>query len=108
MRTPDLLVAAYEGALLKELEAIGIVAEAQSHAEYAKLHVLISTTIDGKNAGARKKQESQALDESETYGDALANVAQAEHDKALASIDVRCLDVEIGLTKAWYYSQSGN
>ena len=101
------LLKAYHERLTAEHAAIQEMAVAQSHDDYEKMDTIANATIDGKNADARKRQEAEALALSERYQDALADVALAERTKALASINVRVTDAEIGLTKAWLYSQSG-
>lgn len=61
---------------------------------------LSNAMIDGKNAEARKRQAEQILIDSSGY---QTIVDQAED----AEIARRMLDAEIGLTKAWLYSQAG-
>jgi hypothetical protein len=72
---------------------------AKADAERLRIATLASATIDGKNE--RKRQAGEALNGSEPYQKALLIVASTE-------IERRIFDAEIGLTKAWLYSQSGH
>ncbi|MHC4621960.1 MAG: hypothetical protein ACYTEQ_29830 [Planctomycetota bacterium] len=61
--------------------------------------VLSETEIDGKNAETRKRQAEQALSGSSEYQAAVDSAADAATARRMA-------DAEIGLTKAWLYSQA--
>jgi hypothetical protein len=74
---------------------------AKSKAERLRIDILAGATIDGKNAETRKRQAETALSECEQYQGALGVAASFD-------IDRRVFDAEIGLTKAWLYSQSGH
>ena len=97
----------YRLALLTELREVENMTSVHRRAEFEKMEAITGAIIDGKNADARKRQQAEALALCEAYQDALSDIQATEHDKALASIEVRVIEMQLGMTKAWLYSQSG-
>ena len=100
----------YGKSVLDELQRKQDLASVQ--AELKEIEILALRTasdageIDGKNAEARKLQSAAVIADSKACASARYSVdnCQCEVDKARA--ECARLDAEIGLTKAWLYSQA--
>ncbi len=100
----------YKRALADQQKYIYKLIDAQSAVETEKTRVVAfaqnSGAINGANEAARKIQVATVLEESVgvSFLEAYAREVQAELDTS--NIEVKMMDVEIGLTKAWLYSKS--
>lgn len=107
----DVLTERYLTALKSEYEAKQHAQEERDGAEMLKTTVLDFAQrdgkIDGKNSDTRAAQREAVLSECDDYQEALQVIADAESKAARAEIVRKGIDAEIGLTKAWLYSQSG-
>ena len=74
---------------------------------YEKADALASADTTGKNADIRKQKEADALAGAEAYQEAVANARSEHRFLEEAKIESEVMRQRIGLTKAWYYSQSG-
>ena len=100
----------YGKALLEELERKQDLASQESELESAEVFALKEASdageIDGKNAESRKLQSASVIANSALCKSARWSVdnCKCEVDKARA--ECARIDAEIGLTKAWFYSQA--
>ena len=100
----------YGKALLEELERKQDLASQESELELAEMLALKGASdageINGKNAEARKMQSAVVIADSAMCKSARWSYdnCQCEVDKARA--ESARLDAEVGLTKAWLYSQA--
>ena len=105
------LVNDYECQLNEEYAVKAALVERQNAAEYAKVITLLAAysdgVIDGKNADMRKLQEAAVVGESESIGEIEHAVKALAQRVALEENTSKALEAQIGLTKAWLYSQSG-
>ena len=107
----DILVDRYVIALKREHSTMQDVAKVESGNVALRASIVASgyadSTIDGKNADIRKAQETTLLAENKDYQAALQVEADAREDLATTTVVRKAIEAEIGLVKAWMYSQSG-
>jgi len=105
------LIIEYGDALKAELAAIEALEPAQRGLERIKAVTLQDAEragkLDGRNAAVRDRQAQEVLIASQAVQAAERVLADAEHAKALAHIEVKVIEAQISLTRAWLYSQSG-
>ena len=101
----------YTDALVKEYGAKRAAQQERDAVETFKVSVIDTAQrdgqIDGKNSDTRAAQRVAVLAACEDYQDALREVQATEDTAARAETLRKTVEAEIGLTKAWLYSQSG-
>jgi hypothetical protein len=107
----DVLVDRYTIALEHEHNAIVEAAKVDTANEQLRVAIVgaayAAGTIDGKNADTRKAQESALMAENKDYQAAVKVATDAQTQVAITGIIRKGIEAEIGLVKAWLYSQSG-
>jgi len=100
----------YEAALLEEYSRKRTLAYAEAELKDVEMLALRTATdageIDGKNAEARKLQAAGVIYDSRLCTTAFVSVGNCQDEADKASAERARLDAEIGLTKAWLYSQA--
>jgi len=100
----------YGKALLEELERKQDLASAELELESvvaAALEMAMDAgDIDGKNAEARKIQSASVVANNKVCGVCRELVNDAQCSLGIARAGCARIDAEVGLTKAWLYSQA--
>ena len=97
----------YREFLIVQKDSADELARLKVQAEYIKLDALRDKTFPGKVAKDRDRKAADYLTTVAEYQAAFAEVSRAEYYLALATVDVTAYREEIGLHKAWLYSQGG-
>jgi hypothetical protein len=105
------LTAAYSDALLMEAEAQKAFLDAQSLTQYRRDEVVLgaytANVISGGNERQRKLQEGYVIADDLATAYLEGYEDQALKALTLATVERKRIEAEIGLTKAWLYSISG-
>ena len=104
------LAEALEVAKLRELDARRGLIDAEKTSKKVEANIIASAyrdgVIDGKNADIRKRQEGEVLSGTDMYIDHISSVFAAQEAADAATAELVGLEAEVGLTKAWLYSQA--
>ena len=104
------LAAVVEQAKLAELQAQRELINAEESLNAIKSLALAGAyrdgIINGKNAEARKRQETAFLVVNKTYLDTALEVSDTKRDADIAVAKLAGIETRAGLVKAWLYSQA--
>lgn len=103
----DELIEKYREVLRYELGRSEMATSADLVVGYEKADALASADTTGKNSDIRKQKEADALANAAVYQEAVADARSERRYFEEAKIESEIMRQRIGLTKAWYYSQSG-
>lgn len=111
MEMIDKLYVAYGDALTAEYDKRMAAEDARGDMEAFKAYALSLAekdgTISGKNKDTREQQRAAVLAGDKDYAAEMERVAKFDCEAKQAEIKRKVVEAQIGLTKAFWYSQSG-